>query len=243
VIDLIRMRAHLKSNVLQGVPLLPIDGTPSSWSSVIWASPTACAITRRQRAEARGLATELGYLPLALKQAGAYLAQNRGSPSTAIAAGWAPHSTRQPTVSRRTHHRPDLGHHPPHADPQRPSGGGHALHRSMACTRRHRTQPAHVPRHRPGHPRRSPRHPGRLQHGHRHRHHQQRPPPRPNRPSAHPEGNDPRPFLLGDPPLAALPAQILQSLQARTPAIAALAADSFPRRPAHRPPSDTGTGA
>ncbi|MFB7195561.1 tetratricopeptide repeat protein, partial [Streptomyces sp. NPDC056240] len=36
-------------------------------------SPTA-----RQRAEARSLAVELGYFPLAIKQAGAYLAQNRG---------------------------------------------------------------------------------------------------------------------------------------------------------------------
>ncbi|MFD4543990.1 tetratricopeptide repeat protein [Streptomyces bauhiniae] len=34
--------------------------------------------TRRERAEAHSLAAELGYLPLALKQAGAYLAQNRG---------------------------------------------------------------------------------------------------------------------------------------------------------------------
>ncbi|WP_326784836.1 tetratricopeptide repeat protein [Streptomyces sp. NBC_00151] len=36
-------------------------------------SPTA-----RQQAEARGLAAELGYFPLAIKQAGAYLVQNRG---------------------------------------------------------------------------------------------------------------------------------------------------------------------
>ncbi|MHA4990996.1 tetratricopeptide repeat protein [Streptomyces sp. SD18] len=37
------------------------------------ANPTA-----RQQAEARALAVELGYFPLAIKQAGAYLAQNRG---------------------------------------------------------------------------------------------------------------------------------------------------------------------
>ncbi|MGA6220377.1 tetratricopeptide repeat protein, partial [Streptomyces umbrinus] len=37
------------------------------------ASPTA-----RQQAEARALAVELGYFPLGIKQAGAYLAQNRG---------------------------------------------------------------------------------------------------------------------------------------------------------------------
>ncbi|MGC4980349.1 tetratricopeptide repeat protein, partial [Streptomyces sp. DT193] len=34
--------------------------------------------TPRQQAEARSLAAELGYFPLAIKQAGAYLAQNRG---------------------------------------------------------------------------------------------------------------------------------------------------------------------
>ncbi|MGQ4379874.1 tetratricopeptide repeat protein [Streptomyces sp. SAS_267] len=34
--------------------------------------------TPREQAEARSLATELGYFPLAIKQAGAYLAQNRG---------------------------------------------------------------------------------------------------------------------------------------------------------------------
>ncbi|MFD6294214.1 tetratricopeptide repeat protein [Streptomyces sp. NPDC060235] len=34
--------------------------------------------TASQKAEARSLAAELGYLPLAIKQAGAYLAQNRG---------------------------------------------------------------------------------------------------------------------------------------------------------------------
>uniref|UniRef100_A0AAU3HZH2 Tetratricopeptide repeat protein n=1 Tax=Streptomyces sp. NBC_01393 TaxID=2903851 RepID=A0AAU3HZH2_9ACTN len=34
--------------------------------------------TPRQQAEARSLAVELGYFPLAIKQAGAYLAQNRG---------------------------------------------------------------------------------------------------------------------------------------------------------------------
>ncbi|MEU0948640.1 tetratricopeptide repeat protein [Streptomyces canus] len=34
--------------------------------------------TARQQADARALATDLGYLPLAIKQAGAYLAQNRG---------------------------------------------------------------------------------------------------------------------------------------------------------------------
>ncbi|WP_053742923.1 tetratricopeptide repeat protein, partial [Streptomyces sp. NRRL WC-3618] len=37
------------------------------------ATPTA-----RQQADARALAADLGYLPLAIKQAGAYLAQNRG---------------------------------------------------------------------------------------------------------------------------------------------------------------------
>ncbi|MGW7614219.1 NB-ARC domain-containing protein [Streptomyces sp. NPDC054766] len=34
--------------------------------------------TPREQAEARSLAAELGYFPLAIKQAGAYLAQNRG---------------------------------------------------------------------------------------------------------------------------------------------------------------------
>ncbi|MCH0561498.1 FxSxx-COOH system tetratricopeptide repeat protein [Streptomyces sp. MUM 16J] len=34
--------------------------------------------TRRQQSDARALATDLGYFPLAIKQAGAYLSQNRG---------------------------------------------------------------------------------------------------------------------------------------------------------------------
>ena len=165
--------------------------------------------------ETTGLASlteELGYLPLALQQAGAYLTPTRTSPIDYLAelqqdpagvlAAATPGDPQQRTIAQ-------LWSVTLSAVPtRRPARGAPAAHPRVL-------RPGPTPSRRAGHGagdsacrRPRPGRAGRLQHDHPHRDHRHRPPPRPDRRPRHHTPHHPNSPAPGHPPTTAPPPYI-----------------------------------